>query len=171
LSGKPVRDRATAQRSGQKTGAFVVVHIDGGTMKIRNLDHVNMTVTDFDETVDWYRRVFGFELVEDKVTDRVRWGVIRSGDAMLCIYEHPRREHLDRFELKDRDLHGMAHFGFRITDADEWLATVDREKVRILYDGEITWPHSRSWYINDPTGYEIEVVLWSDDEIEFEPMG
>jgi len=120
-------------------------------MTIRNLDHVNMTVRDFDETVDWYRRVFGFELVEDKV--------------------HPQREHLDRFELGDRDLHGMAHFGLRITDADEWLETVEREKVRILYDGEITWPHSRSWYVNDPTGYEIEVVLWSDDEIDFEPLG
>ena len=139
-------------------------------MKIRNLDHVNVTVRNFDETVDWYRRVFGFELVEDKVTDRVRWGVIRSGDAMLCIYEHPHRQYLDRFKLKDRDLHGMAHFGFRITDADEWLETVERENIRILYDGEIAWPHSRSWYINDPTGYEIEVVLWSEDEIEFEPM-
>jgi len=94
-------------------------------MKIRNLDHVNMTVGDFDETVDWYRRVFGFELVEDKVTDRVRWGVIRSGNAMLCIYEHPHRKHLDRFKLEDRDLHGMAHFGFRITDADEWLRRGD----------------------------------------------
>ena len=67
-------------------------------MTIRNLDHVNMTVRDFDETVDWYRRVFGFELVEDKVTDRVRWGVIRSGDAMLCIYEHPHRQYLDQLD-------------------------------------------------------------------------
>jgi len=139
-------------------------------MKVRHLDHVNMTVRDFDGTVDWYRRVFGFELVEDKITERVRWGVIRSGEAMLCIYEHADREHLDRFKLRDQGLHGMAHFGLRIVDAEEWLETVEREKIEILYDGEIVWPHSRSWYIHDPTGYEIEVVLWSDDTIAFDRL-
>jgi hypothetical protein len=41
----------------------------------------------------------------------------------LCIYEDPNREHLDRFELKDRGLHGMAHFGLRITDVG---STVER---------------------------------------------
>ena len=137
-------------------------------MQVRHLDHVNMTVRDFDETVAWYGRVFGFELVEDKVTERVRWGVIRSGEAMLCIYEHSDREHLDRFDLRDQSLHGMAHFGLRIDDAEGWLETVEREKIEILYDGEIRWPHSRSWYIHDPTGYEIEVVLWAGDTITFD---
>ena len=139
-------------------------------MKVRHLDHINMTVRDFDQTVDWYGRVFDFELVEEALTDGVRWGVIRSGEALLCIYEDPNREHLDRFELKDRGLHGMAHFGLRITDVEEWLETVDREKIEVLYGGEITWPHSRSWYIEDPTGYEIEVALWADDRVTFEPM-
>jgi catechol 2,3-dioxygenase-like lactoylglutathione lyase family enzyme len=74
-------------------------------MKVRHLDHINMTVRDFDQTVDWYGRVFDFELVEEALTDGVRWGVIRSGEALLCIYEDPNREHLDRFELKDRGLH------------------------------------------------------------------
>ena len=64
----------------------------------------------------------------------------------------------------------MAHFGLRITDVEEWLETVDREKIEVLYGGEITWPHSRSWYIEDPTGYEIEVALWADDRVTFEPM-
>ena len=63
-------------------------------MQVKHLDHVNLTVRSFDETVDWYRRIFGFEIVEEEVEDGVRWGVIRSGDAMLCIYEHPGREFL-----------------------------------------------------------------------------
>jgi lactoylglutathione lyase len=140
-------------------------------MNVRHLDHINMTVRDFDQTVDWYGRVFDFELVEEALTEGVRWGVIRSGEALLCIYEDPDREHLDRFELRDRSLHGMAHFGLRITGVEEWLETVEREKIEVLYDGEIAWPHSRSWYIKDPTGYEIEVALWADDRVAFEPMG
>ena len=139
-------------------------------MKVQHLDHINMTVRDFDQTVDWYRRVFDFELVEEDTSDEVRWGVIRSGEALLCIYEAPDREHLDRFELRDRGLHGMAHFGLRITNEEAWLETVDQEKIEVLYGGEIAWPHSRSWYIKDPTGYEIEVALWDEDRIAFDPM-
>lgn len=41
-------------------------------MKVRHLDHINMTVDDFVETVDWYGRVFGFELVEEAVTEGIR---------------------------------------------------------------------------------------------------
>ncbi len=139
-------------------------------MAVRHLDHLNLSVNDFDETVAWYGRVFGFELVEETVTDGVRWGVIRSGDALLCIYEHGDREYFDRFQLADRKQHGLAHFALRIDDPDGWLEIARRENLTINYDGEITWPHSRSWYINDPTGYEIEVVRWQNDTIAFDPI-
>jgi hypothetical protein len=62
----------------------------------------------------------------------------------------------------------MAHFGLRIADEEAWLETVDREKIEILYGGEIAWFHSRSWYIKDPTGYEIEVALWEGDQVAFD---
>lgn len=136
-------------------------------MKVKQLDHINLSVKDFDESVDWYRRAFGFDLVEENVRDGVRWGVLRSGEAMLCIYEHPTLNYLDRFELVAEGLHGMAHFALRITDQEEWLAVVDREHLPILYNGAVDWPHSTSWYVNDPTGYEIEVALWDDDRIAF----
>ena len=55
----------------------------------------------------------------------------------------------------------------RITDEAEWLAIIEREEVPILYDGAIRWPHSRAWYVTDPTGYEIEVALWDNDRIAF----
>ena len=76
-------------------------------MNIKGFDHMNLTVKDFDETVDWYRRVFNFELVERDVTEGVLWGILRSdggeGDAMLCIYQYPDRKFFDRHELKRRD--------------------------------------------------------------------
>ncbi len=139
-------------------------------MRVRQLDHVNLTVRDFDESVAWYGRVFAFEKVEEGVQDGTRWGVIRGGDAMLCIYEYAEREHLDRDASKGRGLHGLSHFALRIDDADEWLATAARENIEIKYGGVIEWPHSRSWYIDDPTGWEIEVVHWNDGTIRFEPL-
>ncbi len=64
-------------------------------------------------------------------------------------------------------LHGINHFGLRITDRTAWEEIVDREKIEVLYDGPTRWSHSTSWYISDPTGYEIEVALWDDDMVAF----
>ena len=137
-------------------------------MKVKQLDHLNLTVRSFDETVEFYGRVFGFELVEEAVQDGVRWGVIRSGEAMLCIYEHPQLEFLDRYALLERGLHGLNHLAFRITDAKAFEEIVQRDGLELGYGGEVQWPHSKSWYIKDPTGYEIEVAFWDGDEVAFD---
>ena len=79
--------------------------VKGDGMEVRNIDHLNLAVGNFDETAAWYGRVFGFEKVEEGLQDGVRWGVIRA------------------------------------------------------------------WYIQDPTGYEIEVACWNDDTIRFDEMG
>ena len=137
-------------------------------MSLKNIDHINMTVADFENTIAWYGRVFSFELVEEGLQDGERWGVIRSGEVMLCIYEQKECTYEDRFAVRKRGLFNINHFGFRITDQAEWQETITREKLHVLYDGPISWPHSTSWYVKDPTGYEIEVALWNDDAIAFD---
>ena len=134
-------------------------------MRVKHLDHLNLTVRDFEETADWYRRVFGFEVVQDEVSDGVRWGVLRSGEAMLCIYERADKQAPDAYESV---AHTIRHFGLRITDRDEWERTMKREQVEVSYGGgPVRWPHSTAWYVTDPTGYEIEVALWDEDRVRF----
>lgn len=137
-------------------------------MHLKNIDHLNLTVANFDETVAWYNRVFGFTLVEEAMQDDTRWGVIRNGDVMLCIYEFPDCRYEDRFEMRKNGLHGINHFGLRITDRQAWEETIDRKGLTILYGGPVVWPHSTSWYVQDPTGWEIEVALWKEDTIAFD---
>ena len=136
-------------------------------MQIKNIDHLNLTVADFDKTVSWYSRVFGFKLVEEGVQDGTRWGVIRQGEAMLCIYQFAECRLEDRFDMRKMGLHGINHFGLRITDQDTWEKIITRENIAVLYDGPTRWPHSTSWYIKDPTGWEIEIALWDDDNVAF----
>jgi catechol 2,3-dioxygenase-like lactoylglutathione lyase family enzyme len=143
---------------------------EAGDSLIKHLDHLNITVRDFRESVDWYRRVFDFELVEEGLQDGSPWGVIRSGEAMLCIYEHRDIELLDRHTMRARGLHGLNHIGLRITDREKWLDRAEREGVEILYEGPVRWPHATAWYVKDPTGWEIEVAHWDDDHIAFDPM-
>jgi catechol 2,3-dioxygenase-like lactoylglutathione lyase family enzyme len=134
------------------------------------LDHLNLSVRDLGETVAWYGRVFDFAVVEEGTWDGVRWAILRSGDgkgdAMLCVYEHSGYASPDPEELGRRRLHGIRHPGFRITDEARWLATIEREGLEVE---EVVHPHSHSWYVNDPTGYEIEVVAWNGDRVAFEP--
>src|SRR5438477_3123794 len=135
-------------------------------MSVRHLDHVNMSVRNLDESVDWYRRVFGFEKVEGGLYDGRPWAIVKSGEALLCLYEHPERKE------PDPEVHGhhaASHFGIRIDGREEWEATVAREHVPVQYGGAFRWPHSTSWYVSDPTGHEIEVALWDDDVVRFGP--
>jgi len=123
-------------------------------------------VRDFDETADWYRRVFGFEVVEDKTdAEGTRWGVIRAGDALLCIYEHGELEFADCHEIRKRGLHSICHFALAIDDPESWRKTVERENIEMRFGGEVDWPHSTAWYIYDPTGWAIEVTHWHGSEI------
>lgn len=134
-------------------------------MTVKQLDHINLTVTNFKETVDWYGRLFGFEVVEQGVINDHPWGVIRCGEAMLCIFERP-----DFTNDLPENVHRVNHFGLRITDRNHWEETIDRENVKVEYGGPVRWPHSTAWYIKDPTGYEIEVALWDNDQVRFDPL-
>ena len=136
-------------------------------MLVSNLDHLNLSVRNFEETVHWYNKIFAFNLVEQGVQDGMPWGVIRCNDAMLCIYEAQDLFLPSKLEMKKKGLHYLAHFGLRITDKESWENIITRENLPLLYDGVIQWPHSLAWYINDPTDWEIEVVYWENDTISF----
>ena len=132
---------------------------------LKHLDHLNMSVHDLADSVDWYRRVFDFEQVEEGVYQGSPWAIVRSGEAMLCLYEHPERVFQEKAERAH--VHGLNHFALRITDRAAWEARLEQEGVEVGYGGVVTWPHSNAWYVTDPTGYEIEVVLWKDDVVAF----
>ncbi len=137
-------------------------------MKVKHLDHLNMSVSNFDETVDWYKRIFGFALVEEGVRNGTRWGIIKGGESMLCIYEHPEYTFADDDDPRLQSMHHVSHFGLRISDRQEWEDILKKEKVTVFYGGAVKYPHSTSWYVTDPTGYEIEVALWNKNQISFE---
>lgn len=132
-------------------------------MKVKHLDHLNLTVRDLQDTIDFYGRVFGFEVVERGLWNGHDWAILRSGDAMLCAYEHPELSADGR-----EDHHHVSHFGLRITDREAWEKTLAREGLPLLYGGVRAWPHSTAWYVADPTGYEIEVALWHGDTVAFD---
>ncbi|MHC4959129.1 MAG: VOC family protein [Planctomycetota bacterium] len=132
---------------------------------IKHLDHLNISVADFERTADWYRRVFGFEVAQDEVDgDGIRWGVLKAGEALLCIYEYPDHKMV---KARLQGQHGINHFGLRITDRAAWEQVLEREQLETHWGSPVDWPHSTAWYVRDPTGWEIEVALWNNDTVAF----
>ncbi len=101
-------------------------------MHVENLDHLNLSVESLDVTVEWYPRVFGFRLVEEAVSDGVRWGVIRSGEALPNAWTASRRQRA-RYNNLTLSLHpfvdGNTRVAFFATDVflrlNGWRFEVD----------------------------------------------
>jgi catechol 2,3-dioxygenase-like lactoylglutathione lyase family enzyme len=51
----------------------------------------------------------------------------------------------------------IAHFGFHVENFDEIMKTCESLGVTIHYDGPVKFEKSRSIYISDPNGYDIEL--------------
>jgi len=135
-------------------------------MSVKQLDHLNLTVASLEDSIRFYGAVFGFRVVEEGIREEGPWAIIRSGDAMLCLYEGNRLPPA-RYRQYGDERHVVYHFGFRVTDREAWLGAVEAHQLDLLHGGEQVYPHSSSWYVLDPTGYTLEVVLWHKDEVRF----
>jgi catechol 2,3-dioxygenase-like lactoylglutathione lyase family enzyme len=134
---------------------------------VLQLDHLNLTVRDLKSSLAFYRDLFGFELVEQgNEEDAYPWVIVRSGSAMLCLYEHSDLPTAPRFP-RAPVCQEVRHFALRIQDGPAFRRLCEARRVPLLYDGPVSWPHSTSYYIEDQTGHQIEVVAWDDDRIEF----
>ena len=132
-----------------------------------SIDHLNMTVRNFLESASWYQDIFGFELVESgKMPDGSPWGVLKSGDSMLCLYEENRKPSPDQDETYDQ-YHRIYHFGLRLHNLTEWENKIKDKNLKLYYGGAVQYPYSKSWYRQDPSGHEIEVVIWNGDLVNF----
>ena len=132
-------------------------------MTIKQLDHINFSVANLEDSIGWYRRIFGFEPVERGFYGDTPYAILKSGEAMLCMYEHGERASA---ASGNGAQHHISHIGFRIVDRDSWEAQVATTDVHV-HHGPIDYPHSKAWYVRDPSGHEIEVVAWNDDSIAF----
>jgi len=114
-----------------------------------SIDHVNMKVKNLEQSVQFYKNLFGFEIKQEENPNKndVPSKIIGNDSIKFCLYE-----------VSDMTPEGgIAHFGFHIANFDEVIAKCGDLGVQILYGGEVDWEKSKSVYIVDPSGYEIEL--------------
>ncbi len=122
-------------------------------IEVKQMDHLNMCVRNIAETEKFYRELFGFEEKERGIgKDGDAFAIIGLADRVyLCIYEYG--------DLPRPDDHlFIYHFGLHLDDFDLALKELHERKIELEYGGVVQQGKSRSMYIRDPNGYEIELV-------------
>ena len=115
-----------------------------------SIDHINMNVKNLDESIEFYKNLFGFEIRKDDNSQNkldAPSKIIGNDSIKLCLYEVP--------DMSPKG--GITHFGFSIENFDDILQKCKEFNVQVLYEGPIDWEKSRSIYIVDPSGYELEL--------------
>ena len=137
---------------------------------LQSIDHINMSVTNLETSEAWYKQLFDFERVEEgRANDGAPFAILRSGDNMLCLYEHPEFAGPSTWTGKEAvKRHQINHFGFRIDDRQRFEERLRKLKQEVHYGGVLRRQHSLNWYISDPSGHEIEVTLWDDNRVRFD---
>ena len=119
------------------------------SLKATSIDHVNMKVKNLEQSVKFYKNLFGSEIKQEENANKldVPSKIIGNDTIKLCMYEIP--------DMSPEG--GIAHFGFNVANFNEIIAKCEDLKVEVLYGGIVDWETSKSVYIVDPSGYEIEL--------------
>jgi len=114
-----------------------------------SIDHVNMKVRNLKDSLKFYNDLFGFEVKKEDNPNKsdVPSLIIGNTSIKLCLYEVP--------DMSPEG--GIAHFGFHVSNFNEVLDKCKQLGIQVLYGGTVDWEKSKSVYIKDPSGYELEL--------------
>jgi len=116
-------------------------------LQTSGIDHLNLEVVNLGETVEFYSNLFGFEVLKDQPKEESK--IIGNDKVKLCLYESS--------DFKGYEKKGFYHFGLHIENFADVMQKCTEMNVEVYYGGPLQWEKSRSIYIKDPNGYEIEL--------------
>jgi catechol 2,3-dioxygenase-like lactoylglutathione lyase family enzyme len=117
-------------------------------LKVNGIDHLNLEVINLDNTMDFYKQLFGFEVLKEQPEENSK--IIGNENVKLCLYE------LSDFHGYTKK--GFHHFGLHIENFNKIIEKCTDMGIEIFYGGSLKWEKSTSIYIKDPNGYEIELT-------------
>lgn len=124
-------------------------------LKVDQIDHVALTVSDVERSVAWYQEVLGLERRYEDV-----WGgypgVVCAGTTCLALFP------ADTGEPKpppDRDTLAMRHVAFSVDGAGFEAAQERFRELGIEFE-PADHGISHSVYISDPDGHQIEITTY-----------
>lgn len=129
-------------------------------IKINGINHVAISVADFEETIAWYERVFGFTVIDRSEIPGtgIRVSHMQGAGFLLEIFCAPDGKALpeDR-KVPNLDLltQGNKHFSFGVEDAHKAKDELAAMGVEIAMIAEVDGTYGV--FIRDNTGNLIEI--------------
>lgn len=127
---------------------------DEGTMKVKKLLHTRMRVSDIQQTIDFYTKVLGLEVMERKTSPR---------GSHLAFLKVPNSEEL--IELCSFPPSGpvkvqedLVHLAFEVDNLDQTIDTLTAKGIKITDGPTRSSSGSRFIFIDAPDGYEVELI-------------
>ena len=120
-------------------------------LNFKGIDHINLNVENLKSSIKFYKDIFGFEVKEEgnSLKSGNDFAIIgKSGLGMLALYQ-----------VDDFKLHGnLNHLGFNVESLEGIERYFNEKSIPMLYGGGVVlYPNSKSIYVADPSGYEIEI--------------
>jgi lactoylglutathione lyase len=123
-------------------------------MKVTKLLHTRMRVSDMEQTISFYTRVLGLEVLERKISPR---------GSHLAFLKVPNSEEL--IELTSFPPSGpvkvqedLVHLAFQVESLEETISSLTAMGVKITDGPTQSSSGSRFIFIDAPDGYEIELI-------------
>lgn len=132
-------------------------------MRLAASNHVNLTVTDLDRSVDWYCRVLGLFVAADEklvspATDKpLRYRSLfdpKGITYVVGLIEHPDGDGRPFDERRT----GLDHFAVHVPerdDLDDWVRHL--EELGIKHSGITQMPYEDAITLRDPDNIQLEI--------------
>jgi catechol 2,3-dioxygenase len=134
-------------------------------MKIHELGHVVLYVSELTRSADFYRDTLGFHEIERKPGMALFSGGRTHHELLLIeVGGTPRPRHAPE--------PGLYHIGFKIGDSPEDIRTAYQElqAAGVTISGSADHNVTHSLYILDPDGNELELYADVSDEWKSDPQ-
>lgn len=126
------------------------------------MQHVAISVADLDESIAWYREMFGFEPISEEYAPPCRSKIVTlsNGDFELELFLHDETQPLSDLRMDpdtDPMEQGVKHFCFGTDDIASLIDELTAKGVKILV-GPVPMGSHTIYYIQDNSGNPLELM-------------
>ncbi len=121
------------------------------------VDHINRYVSNIEKFIVFYQEALGYKLIDRGLkTNGQHYAILKGVNHELFLSEK------DKFMAEKEK--NFRHIGYYVNNVDQVLEKM--KKKGYIKQGKkiIIKEFSRQFYVNDPDGFEIDIIQWTNKE-------
>lgn len=129
--------------------------------------HTGISVANLDESIAWYHKMFGFEVVSRNTQDanpKMIFALLQRGDCFIELFQVADGKPLPEYRrdpTADLYVHGIKHFAFQVQDANAAAAALQAKGAEIAL-GPVENKNVVFVFIRDNSGNAFELIQFKD---------